>query len=396
MANTYVNSTGVILTDTSDILAAVQAEWTVALGTNLITTPSTPQGVLIAQETQARTNVMNNNAALANQINPNVAGGVFLKAICALFNIPIPAATYTTVTATLSGVAGTIIAAGTQATTGAGDIFQLISPVKIGVGGTVSGNFQALVSGAIPCSAGSLSNIAIQTAVIGWESITNPLAGVIGISALSDAQIRTLRNNTLGANGVSSVAAQISALYLVPGVTSLAYLENNTNVPQTINGIYLVANSVWACVSGGTPAAIGAALLAGKTAGAAWNGAQGVTVIEAASGQSYQVLYDVPTPVPILVRITLSQGTSTANLSVSGPQAVLDFANGLLAGEPGFVIGANASPYDLASAIAIENPGVKVRKVEVALVSTGIYQTTEIAIALNQIATVSSVTVVMV
>lgn len=387
MANQFIDSTGVILTDTSDILATVQGEWTSALGSDLITTTDTPQGVLIAQETQARADVMNNNASLANQINPNIAGGVFLQALFALFNQPIPTATFTVVNATLTGVNGTPVNAGTLASTAAGDLFQLVAPVVIA--GSTPCIFQALVAGSIPCGAGALTNIEISTAVLGWETITNVSAGTVGLDILSDAQIRTLRNNTLGANGVSSVMAQVSALYLVPGVTSLSYRENETNLAATIDGIYLLPNSVWACISGGANADIGSALLAGKTAGAAWNGSQSANVIEPASGQTYQILFDRPALVSLIARVTLSQGTSNSNLLVTAPQAVVDFANGLISGEPGFIVGANASPFDLAAAIAEENPGVKVRKVELSIASVGIYQTTEIAIALNQQATIT-------
>ena len=183
--------------------------------------------------------------------------------------------------------------------------------------------------------------------------------------------------------------AQVSALYLVPGVTSLSYRENETNLAATIDGIYLLPNSVWACISGGANADIGSALLAGKTGGAAWNGSQSANVIEPASGQTYQILFDRPELVALIARVTLSQGASNSNLLVTAPQAVVDFANGLISGEPGFIVGANASPFDLAAAIAEENPGVKVRKVELSIASVGIYQTTEIAIALNQQATIT-------
>ena len=77
--------------------------------------------MLIAAETLARTEVVNNNAALANQINPNNAGGVFLDAILALTGMQRSSATQTLVTnVTLTGVAGTVISAGTLAATAAG------------------------------------------------------------------------------------------------------------------------------------------------------------------------------------------------------------------------------------------------------------------------------------
>ena len=70
MAYNYVNRTGVIVPDTSDIQSDVQDEYRSALGTDLDVSPQTPQGRLIAGETTSRTAVAVNNATLANQIKP--------------------------------------------------------------------------------------------------------------------------------------------------------------------------------------------------------------------------------------------------------------------------------------------------------------------------------------
>src|SRR4051794_38182998 len=80
----YINATGVILPDTSGLLSDVQDEYKAVFGADLVVTPDTPQGVLVSAETLARTQVVQNNAALANQINPSIAGGVFLDALLAL------------------------------------------------------------------------------------------------------------------------------------------------------------------------------------------------------------------------------------------------------------------------------------------------------------------------
>src|ERR1700710_494692 len=94
----YLTQNGVIVADTAALLADTQGEYQSVFGADLIVTPDTPQGVLIAAETLARTEVVNNNAALANQINPNIAGGVFLDAIMALTGMQRAVATQTVVT----------------------------------------------------------------------------------------------------------------------------------------------------------------------------------------------------------------------------------------------------------------------------------------------------------
>src|ERR1700744_3487884 len=80
----YIDLNGVIVPDSSSILGEVQTEWQDTFGQDLIVTPDTPQGVIITGDALARIAVANNNAVLANQINPNIAGGTYLDAIWAL------------------------------------------------------------------------------------------------------------------------------------------------------------------------------------------------------------------------------------------------------------------------------------------------------------------------
>ena len=102
----------------------MQNEYKAIFGADLIVTADTPQGMLITAEALSRTQEVSNNAALANQINPNISGGVFLDAIMALTGMQRTSATKTIVSAvTVTGVASTAIPAGSQAKTAAGDIF---------------------------------------------------------------------------------------------------------------------------------------------------------------------------------------------------------------------------------------------------------------------------------
>ena len=383
----YNESTGLVVPDTSVTLAEVQSEYEAVFGADLIVTPDTPQGVLISAETIARNNFINNNAAVANQINPNYAGGVFLDAIMALTGTQRTAASPTTVAnVTVTGVAGTVIPQGSQAQTAAGDLFQTTASVTLPSGGSTTVNFTSVANGAIPCAANALTSI--TTAVLGWETVNNSTAGVAGSSTQSDQQARAYRQNTLGFQGLSLAAAITSALYAVPGVTSLTFQENTAATTQTINGISMVPHSIYACVAGGTQTAIAAALLENKSSGCAWNGGTSVSVIEPASGQTYTVQYDVPTQIGILINVTV-HGASTAAVV----QAILDYQAGTVsdpAGNPsglqGFVVGASVSPFELASAITIENPGCYVSSVTISLTSPVSFQATPIAIGVNKIA----------
>jgi asparagine N-glycosylation enzyme membrane subunit Stt3 len=145
-------------------------------------------------------------------------------------------------------------------------------------------------------------------------------------------------------------------------------------------------------VDGGSDTAVAAALLENKSSGCAWNGGTSVSVVEPASGQTYTVLFDRPTPVGILVRVTTTNGNAQ-NIT----QAILDYAAGTINGLAGFVVGADVSPFEIAGAIMSEYPGYYISKVEVSLESSVSYSTNAIAIGVNQIAATqaSYVTVVI-
>jgi len=71
---------------------------------------------MITAEVEARDNVARNNADLANQINPDLAGGVFLDAIWSLTAGGRIAATRSTLQGVvLTGQAGTVIRSGARA-----------------------------------------------------------------------------------------------------------------------------------------------------------------------------------------------------------------------------------------------------------------------------------------
>src|SRR5665213_3554212 len=105
----YVSSTGIIIPDTSTLLTSVTATYTTIFGTDLITTPDSPAGVFINAEVLAESAMVQNNAAVANQINPNLAAGTFLDAILALTGVQRSPATQTYVPGvTLTGASGTV------------------------------------------------------------------------------------------------------------------------------------------------------------------------------------------------------------------------------------------------------------------------------------------------
>ena len=370
----YIATTGVIVPDTQDIQNDVNNEFNAIFpGINL--DPSTPQGLLASAEVIARQAVADNNATLANQINPNVAGGVFLDALLALLGSARTPGTPSTVQCTITGVTGTSIPAGAQISDASGNLYEIVSTTVIPTGGTITGvPFQSVLTGAIPGAAGTLT--VIVSNILGWETVTNPSAATLGASTQSDASARAYRTNTLALQGSSLSEAMTSAVSAVPGVTSLKFVENATSSPASPESIpfTMVANSIYMCVGGtGDLNAIAKAMQGTKSGGCAYNQGfgeiQGVPVTDPFSGQTTTVLFDTPDFVTISITVNVTNFNNVQNVVSAVQNAILTYASGGIPNTPGFAVGVNVSPFQIAGAINILVPGLFVDEVQVAVKS---------------------------
>lgn len=380
----YITENGIIVADTSETLDTVQNEFKAAFGDDLVVTPDTPQGVLITGEVLARDNVIRNNVVLANQINPNFAGGVFLDAIMALTGISRDESTPSTVVATLTGVPGTIIPEGSLAATTDGDQFKLLSTVILPSSGAVSASFDSVEEGPVPAAAGALS--VVVSGVLGWESVENVAAATLGLDTQSDQGARAYRRNTLAIQGQSLAEAITSGLHTVEGVKSMQFRENWTDATAVIDGISLVAHSVWACVDGGTDRAVASMLLQKKGGGTNWNGDVEIDVVDPFSEQTFPVKFDRPSDVDVQLRITIRTGAPVFDPVATVRAAVLAYANGDLENEPGFAVGASVSPYEIGGAINRVTPPIFVTLVEVSLATPTSWSTNTLELELDEIA----------
>ncbi|MEZ2893547.1 baseplate J/gp47 family protein [Providencia rettgeri] len=357
----YITSQGVIVPDTSTLRDDVESEYRSVFGQDLDVNPETPQGALITMEVENRDAVVRNNAELANQINPDLAGGIFLDAIWALMGGQRFDATHSFLSQVkFTGIADTIIPKGSQAATLNGDLFETTKTLIIGKDGSVTGDMRAIETGAVECGVGQLNKVA--SSVLGWETVHNPSNAVLGRDAESDLQSRRRRKQTLAKNTVSVGEAITSALYGLEGVRSLAYRENYTDQPIMFDGITLVPHSIYVCVEGGDKEAIARSLLRTKTLGAAFNGNEEVDVLENISGQIYPVKFDRAKEIVLFCRVTVKKATVDAQTII--PAAVESWANGDIDGEGGLVVGRDVSPFEISAGINAVEPRLFITRVE--------------------------------
>jgi len=391
----YVVSTGVIVPDTATLRDEVVAEWRSAFGQDLVVTPETPQGVIITMEVEARDAMVRNNAEVANQINPDLAGGVWLDALWALTAGSRRGATRSRLVGVeFRGTALTLIPAGSIATVqGSGAQFYTTSNILLDGTGFATGTMESVNTGPIAAPINQLVEIA--SSVLGWEQVINPFAAELGQVVESDISSRRRRRQTLALQSVSLIEATISRLYDLDGVRSLSYRENVGDTPLIIDGITLVPHSIYVCVDGGEDTEVASALLETKSGGSAWNGLVVLNLVEPASGQIYEVKFDRPIERTFLARVTAK--ASTLNIQAIIPAAIALYGAGELEGEAGLVVGSDVSAFELAGAVNQVEPRIFVTKVE--LSEDGITWTTaDIPIAINEVARIpeSAVSVIIV
>lgn len=361
MAYNYFTNEGIIKPDTSTTLAEVQQEFRDALGADLPVDPSTPQGVLITAFTEERDSAASLMAQVANQINPDIAGGIWLDAIWALMGGQRqPAERSILNNVAVAGVAGTFIPKGSLATaTNSNVVFRTQTDVYLDITGNATVTFESVETGAYAVGIGGLD--AVASSVLGWETVINPSASVLGRPAQSDVSSRRARRRTLAIQGASVPEAIQSAVYNLAGVQSLSFTENITNATIVIDGKNIVEHSIYMVVDGGSTDEIAMALLANKTLGANYNGALH-QVTEPFSGQVYDVKFDRPTEITLFVRVTARK--SVIDLPNAIPNAVMQYARGELEGDSGLEVGKDVSPFEISGAINQVYPSINVTKVE--------------------------------
>lgn len=382
MANyIYLDDNGIITADTSEIKAEVQDELKTALGEDVSLEDGTPQGRLVDMETEARSQVAINNAYICNMWNFNQSSGLALDAWGANFGLEREGAASSRVTATVTGIAGTVISQGSKASTEDGYLFYAENNITIGLGGSATATFLSVEKGAIPCAANKLNKIIDGT--LGWETITNASPAILGNNRQSDASFKQEFYESGLFGGFSLWEDYQNEINKVENVISSYVIDNGESSAVTVDGVSIDPNSLYACVDGGADEDVAMALLKRKSAGCGWTGSTTVSVVEPISGKTYTVKFDRPTPVNIKSAITID----TSNISISNPQAVVqqtvyDYINTLK-------IDADVLPFQVAAAIYEASPGIKITSLTINKTG-GSPATSPITIHINEVAKVSS------
>lgn len=375
MADNYIfSNNGAVIPDTEELLETVQEEFIDALGQDLSLEESTPQGRLIDVEVTSRRAVINFNAEIANVlINISTSSGNALDAWGANFDVYRKSATSSSAPVTVTGVTGTVIPEGAQASTENGVIWLNESEIIIGENGSAAGTFICSNTGPVELGTGELTNIVTgsQTGLNGWETVTNIAPASLGADLESDEAYKARILSSIF-SGSALFGNYASSCYKVENVLDVFAYDNPEDEAKILDNIEIPPHSVYICVNGGNSEDVAYALYEVKSAGCGWCGNTTVNVVDKTFNSTSSVTYQTPSVIPIQLTINVtSDNNSNENLENTIKETIVNYFNNLYQSENIKKIGIRAflSPFIISSVLSSQISNIETLSVQIGLVT---------------------------
>ena len=268
-----VDETGITPVDLQGYKILLEEQFREEFGETLSVDPETPAGQIISVAALMLTEADENLVSIANGMSVNHSNGSQVDDLMSLLHVSRISETFTEVSATISGVAGTLVAQGSRAKKeSTGEEFELVSSETIGADGTIVGNFRAVNSGPIEVLAGQLNSIV--TLVSGWEAVRNAAGHTfLGDNSESDVNAKHRYRQITAQNGCATRDALQSAI-INAGATRVRIEENDTTSAVTRQGLSIAGPGIMVIVLGGDVDAIANSVLQHKPLGVAMSGNQ--------------------------------------------------------------------------------------------------------------------------
>jgi uncharacterized phage protein gp47/JayE len=284
-----------------DIKETIETALKAAFGGNIDLSPQSGFGQFIGIVSEALADQWESQENVYNSQYPSTAQGNQLSNVVDYNGITRQDATFSTVTATITGLAGTFISAGSLASVASTGVqFETLVEVTIPVSGTVDVNMQAVETGAKDAVAGTLTQI--DSPVYGWTSITNASDATTGRDEETDAELRIRREQSTQALGQNLVDSLFGQLLNLDGVEDAVVISNGTNTTDA-NGI--PAHQFLSVVLGGVESDIVSAIWKNTPQGISSFGAVTAYATDD-QGFPQTVKYSRPAEVPIYFAIYLT------------------------------------------------------------------------------------------
>lgn len=254
---------GFVVPTEPNILVGILADMVSAFaltGKALNTELTTPQGQLAQSQAYMLAQLNASLAEIIAGVDPSTSYGAFQDALGRIYFLTRQPATYATVQATVFGVVGQSLPAGSQVRSADGTIWASQSEVIFNPVGQASVGFTALTAGAGP--AVGINGLTIYQQRPGWESVSNAAPSAPGVDVESRQSFETRRAESVNIGGTGTADAVRAAIANVTGVSDVFIYNNGSHLPITYGetAYPIPAHSIAISVTGGADAAIAAAI----------------------------------------------------------------------------------------------------------------------------------------
>lgn len=255
--------TGLVTASEQAILQGVLADYVAAFaasGKTLNTELTTPQGQLASSQAFMVAAFQAQLAQLIANVDPLTSSGAYQDALGRIYFLTRQSATFAFVSATVQGVVGATLPAGSQVKSSDGTIWASDIAVVFGAGGTATVSFTSLTAGSVP--AAGINDLSIYQQVPGWENVSNAAPSVPGTDTETRQEFETRRSESVQIGGVGQAANVRAAIANVPGVSDVFVYNNGGDTPITYGSTNypIPAHSIAINVTGGDTNAVAAAI----------------------------------------------------------------------------------------------------------------------------------------
>lgn len=241
----WIDSTGYHFADFPTFQQAVFTAYQNIYGSDTVVSPASQDGQFLTILAQSFYDMAALGASVYNSFSPVTAQGVGLARNVKINGLTKGIATNSTAILTIVGASGVVISNGIAIDT-LGQQWLLPTTVTIPGGGTVDVTATAAQVGATLAEPNTITGIFTPT--LGWQTVNNAAATTPGQPIETDGALRVRQKNSVALPALTVLDATRSALLNIPGVTSIASYENDTDATD---GNGLTPHSICLVVQGG-------------------------------------------------------------------------------------------------------------------------------------------------
>lgn len=359
MTQNYIGINGLVTQSLEEIVQDLTQKWQSIYGADINVEQNSPDGQLINILAQEKKDLLDLITSIYNNLDPDRVIGIPQQILYKWNGLFIKAYTYSYVyidvnvtgPVNLQGLDDNIDNAdgtGYTVTDTAGNRWILANSQSLQTG-SYTLNFRAAQLGAIEALPNTIN--VMETIVAGVASVNNPASNYItGNQGESSSAFRLRRAQSMAAPSQGFDESLQSQLNGLDTVTQAKVYDNRKDTE--VNGI--PAHTVWVVVQGGQPDEIGRVIYNNVPPGIPMKGTQSV-VIPKQNGDIQTVYYDIPSAVPLYIRMTIKNfGTTPLDTDYIKEQLAQSTYNigetatsAQISTDVGDIIGDTGTPYNI-------------------------------------------------